>query len=72
MALVPFGSTKKPAGYHGASGPGSPGRMPTNVDTAALENDSAPNPSITTPAPPVDGSLRGHDTNYPDPPKETN
>ena len=66
MALVPFGSTKKPSGYHGASGPRSAGRMPENSSDAPLKQQ---NPSASTmfeskPAPEVDGALRGHDTNY--------
>jgi hypothetical protein len=64
MGLVPFGSTKKPAEYSGASSPRSPGRMPKNMTTPSIENDSGP-PDTIMPAPEVDGMLRGHDRNYP-------
>jgi hypothetical protein len=70
MGLVPFGSTKNPASYQGASGPHSKGRMPDRMSDASIEVDSGPDPSITTPAPDVDGSLRGHDTDYPRKPKQ--
>ena len=65
MALVPFGSTKKSAGYSGASSPSSASRMPKQHNTPSLEKDSGPDASATMPAPEVDGGVRGHDTNYP-------
>ncbi len=72
MGIVPFTRNQKPSGYHGASGPGSPGRMPENMDTAPLEQQesSASTKFESKPAPPVDGALRGHDTNYPREAKE--
>jgi hypothetical protein len=65
MALVPFGGRSDPASYAGASGPDSKSRMPKKMNTPSLARDSGPDASITMPAPPVDGGLRGHDTNYP-------
>jgi len=65
MALVPRGSTKNPAGYAGASSPSSKGRMPQQHTAPSLEKDSGPDAKAHFPAPPVDGGLRGHDTNYP-------
>lgn len=65
MGLVPFSKNTKPSGYHGASSPESKGRMPKNQSTAPEANHSGPDASKTTPAPPVDGLTRGHDTNYP-------
>ena len=70
MALVPFSKASNPASYSGASSPKSKGRMPTRMDAPAILNDSGPDASATTPAPPVDGAVRGHDTNYPRKPKQ--
>jgi hypothetical protein len=69
MGLVPFTSNKTPASYGAPSSPKSEGRMPTNMTEAALVNDSGPDPTKTMPAPPVDGALSRHDTNYPRSPK---
>jgi hypothetical protein len=70
MANVPFKKTTTPAPYSGASSPSSKGRMPTNMTTAPKKVDSGPDARRTFPAPPVDGAVRGHDTNYPRKPKQ--
>ncbi len=70
MGLVPFKSRTTPAGYNGASGPASKGRMPKRMTTPSIQVDSAPDPTKTYPAPPVDGAAVKHDTNYPRQPKE--
>lgn len=69
MGLVPFAKKRVPAGYAGASGPRSAGRMPEQMSTPSIEGDSGPDATATIDAPPVDGGLRGHDTNYPRPGK---
>ena len=40
MAIPPFGKSRKTAGYHGASGPKSTGRMPRKVNAGAKVNHS--------------------------------
>jgi hypothetical protein len=72
MGLVPFKTKTKPATYAAPSGPRSKGRMPTTNSTPAIMRDTGPDSSKTTPAPEVDGGLRGHDRNYSNPASEKN
>lgn len=65
MGLAPFRQKQTPADYSGASGPRSSGRMPDKMSTPSIEKDSGPDASATIDAPPVDGGVKGHDTNYP-------
>jgi hypothetical protein len=44
--------------------------MPERMGAKSLTNDSGPDARKTIPAPPVDGGVRGHDTNYPRKPKQ--
>ncbi len=71
--IVPFKGRTKPASYTGASSPNSEGRMPKRMTEAPLkeQGESASTWFENKPAPPVDGSIRGHDTNYPREPKES-
>jgi len=39
--------------------------MPQSMSTPSLTKDSGPDATATIDAPPVDGGVRGHDTNYP-------
>jgi len=39
--------------------------MPDKMSTPSIEKDSGPDASATFDAPPVDGGVKGHDTNYP-------
>jgi len=41
MALVPFKGRRKAAGYHGASGPNSSGRMPKSMKTGAQKTNES-------------------------------
>ena len=62
MPLAPFKRSTKSASYADGSGPNSKGRMPQKMtDPKSDLHFSVPAPK---PAPEVDGSLRGHDTNY--------
>jgi hypothetical protein len=57
--LTPFGKPRKAAGYTGASGPSSPGRMPKKN---ASKGGSKPTPNAETlGVDEVDGSVQGHD-----------
>jgi len=69
MGLVPFTGTTKPASYQDASGPDSKGRMSKRMTDASIKVDTGPDASATTPAPEVDGAVRGHDTSYERKPK---
>jgi len=65
MGLIPFKRSAKSAGYAAASSPRSKGRMPDRHSSGTASNTTEGDTRTTTPAPPVDGGLRGHDTNYP-------
>ena len=65
MALVPFGKPKV-AGYNDKR----VNRMPKRDRTASVSPQGAKRQTVGSnpvSAPPVDGALRGHDTNYPRP-----
>ncbi len=66
MGLVPFIKKHlKTARYQGDSGPSSTGRFPQKIEAGVSKRAPGDAGRSNLPAPPVDGGLRGHDTNYP-------